>query len=143
MAATIDPVASVLGISKSQRTTLGIIRAIMDGLPVTAVYRIASAVSPHDVNFRFKIVPKATLERRKKHSRARLTVEEGGRVERLVRVWSSAIDVWGAEENARAFLFRPHALLSGRKPIDMALATDLGARLVEDILGRLKYGSAP
>ncbi len=33
-------------------------------------------------------------------------------------------------------------MLEGRRPVDVVLATDMGARLVEDILGRLKYGSA-
>jgi putative toxin-antitoxin system antitoxin component (TIGR02293 family) len=144
MSEVIDPVANVLGVSKRQRRTgLGLVDTIMNGLPVKAVDRVASAVAPGDANFRFRIVPKATLERRKKSPRARLTIEEGDRVARVAKVWSAATDVWGSEEAARAFLFRPHMLLAGRKPIDVALGTDLGARLVEDILGRLKFGSAP
>ncbi len=140
---TTTDLASVLGVTKSQRTDLGIIESIMDGLSVKALYRIANFVSPHDAKFRFQIVPKATLERRRKQHGQRLTVEEGAKVARLAKVWSSAMEVWRTEENARAFLFRPHVLLSSRKPIDVALGTDLGARLVEEILGRLKYGSAP
>jgi len=33
-------------------------------------------------------------------------------------------------------------LLNGRIPADLAIKTDEGARLVEDVLGRLKYGTA-
>ena len=59
----------------------------------------------------------------------------------MAGLWAEATDVWGGEEEARAFLFRPHPLLEGRTPIDLVLGSDLGARLVEDILGRLRYGS--
>jgi hypothetical protein len=35
-----------------------------------------------------------------------------------------------------------YRVLTGRRPIDVILGTELGARLVEQILGRLRYGSA-
>lgn len=143
-AEVIDPVADVLGVSKGRgRSGLGLIDTIENGLPVRALDRLASAIAPGDTSFRFRIIPKATLERRKKSPRARLTSEEGDRVARVAKVWSAAKEVWGSEEAARAFLSRPHMLLGGRKPLDLALGTDLGARLVEDILGGLKYGTAP
>jgi putative toxin-antitoxin system antitoxin component (TIGR02293 family) len=142
MDVTVNLVASALGL-KGARTTLGIIETIREGLPVKALYRIASFVSPDDATFRFQFVPKATIARREKQPGKRLTVDEGGKVARVARVWVSALGVWGTEDNARAFLFRPHALLAGGKPIDVAIGTDLGAQLVEDILGRLKYSSAP
>jgi putative toxin-antitoxin system antitoxin component (TIGR02293 family) len=57
-------------------------------------------------------------------------------------VWGLAVDVWGEDEAARAFFFRSHALLEGRRPVDVVIGSDLGARLVEEILGRLKHGTA-
>jgi putative toxin-antitoxin system antitoxin component (TIGR02293 family) len=142
MPTTPDTVASVLGITKGQRTTLDIIDEIVKGLPVKTLYRISNFVAPGDANFKFQIVSKATLARRKKQPGARLTSDESDRLARLAKVWTFAKEVWGDEENARAFLFRPHALLTDRRPIDVILGTDLGARLVEEILGRLQYGSA-
>lgn len=53
-----------------------------------------------------------------------------------------AREVWGSDEAARAFLFRPHPMLEGRRPIDVVLANEFGRSLVEGILGRLQYGSA-
>jgi putative toxin-antitoxin system antitoxin component (TIGR02293 family) len=53
-----------------------------------------------------------------------------------------ARDVWGGEDAARAFLFRPHPMLEGQRPVDVVLATEFGRPLVEGILGRLQYGSA-
>jgi putative toxin-antitoxin system antitoxin component (TIGR02293 family) len=144
MPPTVAAVASALGITKKgQRSTLDIIDEIAKGLPVEALQRLASRIAPDDANFKFQIVPKATLARRKNQPGAHLTSDESDRLARLAKVWTFAREVWGDdEESARAFLFRPHALLAGRRPIDLSLRTELGARLVEDILGRLKYGTA-
>ena len=68
-----------------------------------------------------------------------MDAEESGR---LARVSTMALDVWKTDVAARAFLFRPHPMLEGQRPVDVARATDLGAQLVEGILGRLKHGSA-
>jgi putative toxin-antitoxin system antitoxin component (TIGR02293 family) len=139
-----ETVARILGITTGQRnpTTMNMIDQIEKGLPVKALYRISSYVAPDDVNFKFQIVSRATLARRKKQPGARLTIDESDRLARLAKVWAFARDVWGNAESARAFLFRPHPILTDRRPIDVILGTDLGARLVEEILGRLKYGSA-
>jgi putative toxin-antitoxin system antitoxin component (TIGR02293 family) len=50
--------------------------------------------------------------------------------------------VWGGDTAARRFLYEPHMLLQQRRPIDLVLANEIGATLVTDILGRLRYGSA-
>jgi putative toxin-antitoxin system antitoxin component (TIGR02293 family) len=72
----------------------------------------------------------------------RLTTQESSRVERVARVWALAVKVWKSDESARAFLWREHPLLDLRRPIDVVMANDLGAKLVEDILGRLRHGTA-
>jgi putative toxin-antitoxin system antitoxin component (TIGR02293 family) len=140
-----DSVAHVLGIREAGGpiTTLEMIDRIQDGLPVTALYRVSDRVAPGDANFKFQIVSRATLARRRNRPAARLTADESDRLARLAKVWSCATRVWRGDEAARAFLFRPHPLLARRKPIELVLTTDLGARLVEDILGRLEHGSAP
>ncbi|WP_414630701.1 antitoxin Xre/MbcA/ParS toxin-binding domain-containing protein [Brevundimonas sp. UBA875] len=50
--------------------------------------------------------------------------------------------VWGGDVAARGFLFRPHAMLENQAPMTVAIGSELGAELVCDILGRLRYGSA-
>jgi putative toxin-antitoxin system antitoxin component (TIGR02293 family) len=57
-------------------------------------------------------------------------------------VWNLALDVWGGDAEAREFLFRPHAMLEDRCPIDVVIQSEFGAEMVVDILGSLKYGSA-
>ena len=130
----------VLGIETAV-TPMAVIRQIEVGLPMSAFNRITDRVAPNDASFRFQIIPKATLTRRTKSKR--LSPGESEVVARLARVWETAVEVYQCEGTARRFLHQPHPLLEGRSPISVALATGAGARLVEDILGRLQYGSAP
>ena len=145
MRAALDDVAGVLGVEEGDdlpASPLRLIARLEQGFPVGALDRVSRAVAPSDARFKHRIVPRATLARRKTHDdEQRLSAEESGRLARVAGLWAMAMDVWGGEEEARAFLFRPHPLLEGRPPIDLVLGSDLGARLVEDILGRLRYGS--
>jgi putative toxin-antitoxin system antitoxin component (TIGR02293 family) len=143
---THSDVVEVLGLgSKPRKSSLDLADAIESGLPVTALDRVSRFIAPTDASFKYRLVSKATLARRRniRAHRSQLSPEESGRLARVALVWAVARDVWGDDESARAFLFRAHPLLKQRTPIEMALGTDLGARLVEDILGRLRHGSAP
>ena len=94
------------------------------------------------MKLRHEIIPKATLARRQRTAEQRLSPEESDRVARLARIWAFALDVWGTASAAQRFLAEPHPLLGGRIPREIAIETEIGARTVEDLLGRLKYGSA-
>jgi putative toxin-antitoxin system antitoxin component (TIGR02293 family) len=136
-------IAALLGLQRPQDkplSALNLVDRIAAGLPVGALHKVAAGFAPHDKSFVFRLVPRATLARRQRSHR--LSPEEGERLARFARVWRVAIDVWQDEDAARAFLERPHPLLEGRKPIDLVLANEPGAKLTEDILGRLKYGTA-
>ncbi len=121
-------------------SALALIDRIEEGLPVASLKAVGEAFSPHDKSFIFRIVPKATFARRL--ITHRLRPDESERVVRFARIWQLALDVWKDDEAARAFLRRPHPLLGGREPLALVLLNSEGAKLVEDILGRLKYGSA-
>jgi putative toxin-antitoxin system antitoxin component (TIGR02293 family) len=136
-------VADVLGLPAREvaaRSPFGLISRIEDGLPVDALERVAQLLAPGDAQFKYRLVPKATLERRK--GARRLSADEGTRLARLARVWGFAVDVWQSEDEARDFLFRPHPMIEDKRPIDVMIQTEFGAELVVDILGSLKYGSA-
>jgi putative toxin-antitoxin system antitoxin component (TIGR02293 family) len=62
-------------------------------------------------------------------------------VAEVARVWSLAVDLWGDEAEAREFLFRRHAMLEDRCPIEVVFESESGAEMVVDILRSLKYGS--
>lgn len=145
-----DTLSEVLGLrARSPRLPMSLMTEVEKGLPLTALDRLAKAVAPNDASFAFRMVSRATLARRRKAlattrntPAARLSADESARVARLAEVWALAREVWGGDEEARAFLFRPHPMLEGRRPIDVVLANEFGRPLVEGILGGLQYGSA-
>jgi putative toxin-antitoxin system antitoxin component (TIGR02293 family) len=142
--------SDVLGLRvKGPLVPTSLMSEVEKGLPLTALDRVAKAVAPGDAGFATRMVARATLARRRKalataHDApaSRLSAEESARVARLAEVWALAREVWGSDETARAFLFRPHPMLENRRPIDIVLANEFGRPLVEGILGRLQYGSA-
>jgi putative toxin-antitoxin system antitoxin component (TIGR02293 family) len=137
--------ATLLGFTPKKAQTinsLDLAEAVNHGLPVDVVELISKLIAPDDSTMRNRIVPKATLMRRQRAPGRRLSSEESGRVARLARLWAFALDVWGSPEAARRFLSEPHPLLRNRVPRELAIETEIGAREVENLLGRLKYGSA-
>lgn len=138
--------ADVLGLTEGRRdgmSPLALIGALDAGLPLDALARLARSVSPGDAAFPYRLVPRATLARRRKASATpRLSADEGAKVARLASVWAMAREVWGSDEAARAFLHRSHPLLEGRTPLDVVLSSEFGGPLVEGILGRLQHGIA-
>lgn len=82
-------------------------------------------------------MPTRTMARRRQAQR--LAPDESDRLYRIARVAGQAVSVLGAEEKAAAWLQRPNRALNGESPIRL-LDTDVGARQVEDILGRIDHG---
>lgn len=143
MTAHVRSLATLLGVNPKAAETLtwfDLADEVGKGLPVAAVERVASEVAPDDAMLRYRIVPKATLARRRRARGRRLNRDESDRLARLARVWTSAMDVWKSEAAAQRFLAEPHPLLRNRIPREFALASEFGAREVENLLGRIKYG---
>jgi putative toxin-antitoxin system antitoxin component (TIGR02293 family) len=82
--------------------------------------------------------PTRTLARRKEAGH--LAPEESDRLLRASRVAAGAIALFeGDVDAARHWLLTPQPLLGGRTPWELA-ATDIGAREVEHLVGRLEHG---
>lgn len=136
-AATVE---TLLGVNANiGNTRLGLANSILSGLPVSALDRLAGAVAPDDARFKFRLIPKATLERRRKSATRHLTTEEGDRLARLAKVYVFALDIYKDSNDVREFLNRPHAMLDGRPPLDIALETGPGADAVINLLGRIAF----
>ncbi len=132
----------VLGLrSRRGASPLWLSDQIEGGLPLSSLERVAKLVAPTDAAFRYRLVPKATLARRKAAG-MRLSSEESARLVRLSRVWAFAMDVWKDADSVRRFFSRPHPMLEMRPPLDVILASEEGATVVYNILGALLYGSA-
>jgi putative toxin-antitoxin system antitoxin component (TIGR02293 family) len=79
-----------------------------------------------------------TLDRRKKEGR--LHPEESDRLLRATRVFGRAIALFeGDVEGALGWLSTPKRALGGAVPLEMA-RTEIGAREVEGLIGRLEHG---
>ena len=130
-------IEALLGIgTRATETRLGLAYSIQDGLPVTALDHLAKAVAPEDTRFKFRLIPKATLERRRKSKR--LTTEEGDRLARLAKVFSVGLDIYGDATKVREFLRRPHAMLDNKAPLDVALRRGRAPTVI-NLLGRAAY----
>jgi len=81
---------------------------------------------------------RATLQRRKK-SEGKLSPIQSDRVVRLARLMGKAIDVLESEEAARQWLTSIQRGLGGVTPLEYA-ETEVGAREVENLLGRIEHG---
>jgi putative toxin-antitoxin system antitoxin component (TIGR02293 family) len=84
------------------------------------------------------VVPKRTLARRKAANEP-LTVEETDKALRLERIAVQAERVFGAPEKAQRWLREPKRALQGETPVAY-LASEAGARVVEEMLYRIEYG---
>jgi putative toxin-antitoxin system antitoxin component (TIGR02293 family) len=112
--------------------------AVAEGLPKAALRQTASRIFTGKMEQRRlmnRIVPEATFKRR----RNRLNATESARTERIARVVADAEYVWDDRDDARRFLTTAHPALRGRSPLDTAM-TELGARQVEEILGKIFHG---
>jgi putative toxin-antitoxin system antitoxin component (TIGR02293 family) len=83
-------------------------------------------------------IPERTLARRR--SRGKFTPEESERLLRLGTVFEQAVELFeGDNAAALRWLTAPRKALEGKTPLAYA-RTELGAREVEDLIGRLEHG---
>ena len=81
-------------------------------------------------------ISRATLHRRK--LQGRLDKAESERLVRYQRLLKKASDVFGDKEDARRWLTHPQPGLGNTVPLEFA-KSELGAREVENLLGRIEY----
>jgi putative toxin-antitoxin system antitoxin component (TIGR02293 family) len=122
----------------SKITPSQLIGLIQVGLPVLELINLQKSLAvPMDKLVPMLGISKATLHRRM--AEGRLGSAESDRVVRFARLMGKAIEVMESEENARRWLTSPQFGLGGAVPLDYA-ETEVGAREVEDLLGRIEYG---
>lgn len=80
----------------------------------------------------------ATLSRRRAKKQV-LDRDHSDRLMRYARLYWMAVDYFGEPATARDWLARPARGLGGHSPLEFA-ETEMGAREVEDLIGRLEHG---
>ncbi len=115
-----------------------LVKAVQAGLPFAELTRLQSGLGiPLD-----RLAPKLGLSKSTLHRRqaqGRLDPAESDRVMRFSRLLAQAVELFEDQEIARRWLASPQIGLGGAVPLDYA-ETEIGAREVEDLLGRIAHG---
>jgi putative toxin-antitoxin system antitoxin component (TIGR02293 family) len=115
-----------------------LIEALRVGLPFAELTELQASLRVPMEKLGPKLgISKATLHRRK--ASGKLDPAESDRVVRFARLMGKAVEVLQSEHHARQWLTSPQFGLGGAVPLDYA-DTEVGAREVEDLLGRIEYG---
>jgi putative toxin-antitoxin system antitoxin component (TIGR02293 family) len=136
-------IAEVLGgrkvLGKAIRKPDDLARLVREGLPASTVTALAQKLHIGNSVLSRKLgIPQRTLTRRLSQ-RSLLTPAESDRTVRVARVYANAIEMIGDPEKANEWLRTPNRALGGERPLDQ-LDTDVGAQMVDDILGRIAHG---
>ena len=136
-------IAEVLGgrkvLGRDVKKADDLTQLVRKGLPASSITALAGKLDMGNAALSLKIgIPQRTLTRRLSQG-GRLTAAESDRTVRFARIYAHAVEMIGSEEKAAQLLRTPNRALGGERPLDQ-LDTDLGARAVEDILGRIAYG---
>jgi putative toxin-antitoxin system antitoxin component (TIGR02293 family) len=120
------------------RSDLDLAEVIHDGLPTRAVDAVLASGLLEPAELYQLVIPRRTLAHRKE-KRQRLTPEQSDRLARVVRVIARSEEALGDETRAARWLRKPNRGLAGRRPIEL-LDSDVGARMVEQLLTRIEHG---
>lgn len=115
-----------------------LIESLKAGLPVRELDDLRSNLDlPMERLVPMLGISKATLHRRK--NSGRLDAAESDRVVRFARLLGRAASVMETLDDGRRWLTSPQVGLGGAIPLEYA-ETEVGAREVENLLGRIEYG---
>jgi len=115
-----------------------VIKVIENGLSVSTFTKIKKELDLPDKDLaKFIRVPKSTLAVRKK--KGKFSFEESERLFRVQRLFTKAVNVFGDIESARKWLKEKAYGLGDISPLEFA-KTEVGAREVENLLGRIEHG---
>jgi putative toxin-antitoxin system antitoxin component (TIGR02293 family) len=108
------------------------------GVPVDTMTSFVSASGVELKDIYEVVIPARTLKHRRARQEA-LSADESDKLARLVRVFDQAVSVFGDAERAREWLGKPKRRFEGRTPMQM-LRTEVGGRMVEEMLGQIEHG---
>lgn len=127
------------GLDISAEDAVTMVRRVRAGFPYKSLSKLQKDTQlPWAAISRFVAIPPRTLARRQ--TQGRLRPDESGRVLRARVIFDLALQLFeGDADAARKWLQTPQIALCGETPLDFS-STDLGAREVEKIIGRLEHG---
>lgn len=115
-----------------------LINRVRDGLPLAEFHATREMLGVSEERLGALLgMSRATLHRRKKSGH--LDRAESDRLVRYARLFSRASEALGGLAGARSWLGAPARAFHGECPLDYA-DTEIGAREVEALLGRIEHG---
>ncbi len=136
--AVIEELGGKQTLGRSLATEDDLRKAIREGFPPAVVEELmrASGLTLKELASALDLSSRSLQRRRRS---GRLARYESDRLYRLARIVALANEFLGDHGKAIRWLKRPNRALGGIAPVE-ALDTELGARQVENILGRIAYG---
>ena len=115
-------------------------RRVSEGLPASATLALSEVLGRNRVVG--AVVPEASLRRARKSNKP-LSRELSERLYEVGRVVDAVSCAYDGDRNAiENFLNRPHVLLEGDTPFDMARSSSAGAEVVLNLIRRAEGGVA-
>src|SRR5262245_51745960 len=134
-------IAALLGGKRALKRALGewqdLRQAVRDGMPFSTLEAFVktTGISMTEVT---KVLGLASRTLARPKNQRVFTPAESDRLYRLARIACTAIQVLGSPEKATQWLERPNRALGGETPLSF-LDTEIGARQVEAVLGRIAH----
>jgi putative toxin-antitoxin system antitoxin component (TIGR02293 family) len=120
------------------RDTRQLLSALKQGLSFEAFERLCAELQVNQARLA-EVCGIATRTLARRRLEGRLQALESERVYRIAALFDRAKEVLGTCDEARRWLKESNRALAGAAPLEYA-GTEIGAREVEDLLGRLEYG---
>jgi len=136
--AVIEQLGGEMILGHSLKTETDLQDAIREGFPQTVVKEVmdAAGITLKELATSLDLSARSLQRRRRE---GRLASHESDRLYRLARVIALTKYYLGNQDTATRWLKRPNRALGGRAPLEL-IDTELGARTVENVLGRIAYG---
>ncbi|MGH7481836.1 MAG: type II RES/Xre toxin-antitoxin system antitoxin [Longimicrobiales bacterium] len=125
-------------LKRAIRTDLDLVEAIESGLPIASIEAVIEEGILSADEIHHLVVPRRTLAHRKGRGQA-LTAKQSDRLTRVVRMAARAAEAISDPQKAARWLRKPNRTLQGKRPLDL-LESDVGARMVEQLLGHIEHG---
>jgi putative toxin-antitoxin system antitoxin component (TIGR02293 family) len=122
----------------NDRNLVELIHLFKEGLSTALFGQVASCLQVSESQLaKIVSIPVSTLTRRKRSGK--LNTVESERVYRMIRIYNRAKEVLGSDEAASRWMHTKIKALGWQTPLYYA-DTEIGAREVEAVLGRIDHG---
>lgn len=139
MIALVDVLGGKSTIAREPTTPYEWVSRIESGLPAASALAFKEALMLTNEELGALLGVSTRTLARWQPGKSRLDAVSGDRLLRSARLFSIASDVLEDPEAAARWLKSPQRALAGAIPLDLA-RTDVGARAVEALLGRMEHG---